>query len=128
MLPFKPQQRGETFKAPQGVERLNMSAEKKKEDPLGKAAWQAIKDAIKGDRKHGWGVDDSMQVIESLIAEDGPDGYAPSDRCLELIRSVVNPSAFRQQLESKEVNLLDKPKKAERRKASLAKLADEYGD
>jgi hypothetical protein len=47
---------------------------------------------------------------------------------LELIRSVVNPSAFRQQLESKEVNLLDKPKKAERRKASLAKLADEYGD
>ena len=67
------------------------------------AMGQAITAAIGGDKKHGWGIDDSVEVIETLIAEDAPDGYAPSDELMSLIREVVNPSQFRQKLEAEKM-------------------------
>ena len=60
----------------------------------------AVMGQVGSDRKHGWGVDDSCVVIESLIAEVLPEGETPSDEMMKLIKLVVNPSAFRQRLES----------------------------
>jgi hypothetical protein len=92
---------------------------------LGKAFVQSITSAIGGDKDHGWGIDDSCEVIETLIAEDGPDGYAPSEALMSYIKRVVNPSQFRQQLESAEQ--LNKSVKAEKRKAGLDSLLKSFG-
>lgn len=67
---------------------------------LAKAFAECVRAAIGGDKAHGWGIADSAEVIETLIAEDAPEGYAPSDECMKLIREVINPSQFRQKLEA----------------------------
>lgn len=60
---------------------------------------EAVKAAIGEDRNHGWGVDDSCEVIETLIAEEMGEGKVPSEELMRFIKMVVNPSAFRQKLE-----------------------------
>ena len=59
----------------------------------------AVKAAIGDNREHGWGVEDSAEVIETLIAAEMPEGIVPSDELMKHVRKVINPSAFRQQLE-----------------------------
>ena len=104
----------------------------------GKALWAvliSIVDArIAGDRKHGWVADDSMPVIEGLVAEDASLSkcgdvakFTLSDEALAMIKAVVNPSGFRQQLEDpKGLNRLDKSEN--KRGGSLKNLEAQYGD
>jgi hypothetical protein len=99
----------------------------KKSDKLGKVFVEAIKGAIGGNRQHGWGQADSMDVIDAVVAEDAADApagkYSISDEARPFIERVINPSACRQWLESKEVNLLDKAKEPARGRVSgLSKL------
>ncbi len=79
-----------------------------------------------GDNKqHGWGIDDSLAVIESVIAEDCEIAGAgtahtacPSEEAMALIKQFINPSAFRQTIEGK---LLAEP--VRRDKKASVKLA-----
>ena len=79
---------------------------------------------INNDRKHGWGIDDSLAVIESVIAEDcdlageAASKACPSEEAVALIKQFINPSAFRQTIEG---ILLDEPEKKE--KKSTVKLS-----
>lgn len=78
---------------------------------LSKEFWNIVKSQIDGNRKHGWGKDDSMAVVETLIMADHAvitKNKAASVELLFFIDKVVNPSAFRLVLESKAVALLDK--------------------
>lgn len=65
---------------------------------------QTVKSQINGDKKHGWGVEDSLEVIIALIAEETgatvADLKEASAKLIEEIRLVVNPSQFRQRLET----------------------------
>ncbi len=89
---------------------------------------QVIKSQLNGDKNHGWGADDSMAVIDAVVAKDAelsPKGtlaekYTLSDEALDLVRAVVNPSAFRQILEAKK--LLNPPKKGESTRGSVKDL------
>jgi len=86
---------------------------------------------IAGDKSHGWGNADSMAVIESIVAEDAAlsDGdvkqFTLSEEAMKLIAIVVNPSAFRQQLESKDDGRLTKVEG--KRAGSLKSLKAEFG-
>lgn len=68
---------------------------------------KAVKGCVAGDRKHGWGVDDSLEVILALIADengsDVKDIKEASPDLVKHIRMVINPSAFRQTLETKKI-------------------------
>ncbi len=55
---------------------------------------QAVKDCIGGNLDHGWGIEDSMAVIEALFQKATGDVLSNEHR--EMIKSVVNPSAARQ--------------------------------
>lgn len=101
---------------------------------LGKALWavlQATIDAqIGGNKDHGWGAKDSLAVIENIVAEDAALSkcgdvvkYSLSDEAMRMIAEVINPSAFRQQLEkAKRLN-----KSENVRKAGLDALGEEFG-
>ncbi len=103
----------------------------------GKALWaeliRVVDERIAGDRDHGWVADDSMPAIEALVAKDAEMSKASdvakftlSDEAMAIIKAVVNPSGFRQQLEAKDgLNRLDKSDS--KRGGSLKKLAAEYG-
>lgn len=82
---------------------------------------------INGDKKHGWGVNDSLAVIVALISNETGEAYGEKDKdgnvfgaeLIAKIKEVVNPSQFRQKLES--ANLLDKsPDKAAKVESMLA--------
>jgi hypothetical protein len=66
---------------------------------------EAVLAQIGGDKNHGWGLEDSFSVIDSLC--DIEPEAAP------FIREVINPSAFRQVLEKRE--LLNKAPESGRR-------------
>lgn len=105
---------------------------------LPKALWAAMLAAvdlqINGDRKHGWGGEDSFVVIEAIVAEDASlaegaaKNYTLSEPASKLIRLWINPSAARQNLE-KDTDLgkarLDVVEN--KRKGSLKGLAAEFG-
>ncbi len=55
---------------------------------------QAVKTAINGDMNHGWGVDDSMSVIQKLYLKATGEEMTAEHR--EMVKSVVNPSQARQ--------------------------------
>lgn len=74
---------------------------------------QAVKAQIGGDKHHGWGADDSFAVIDSLC-EVEPEAEP-------FIRAVINPSAFRQVLESQKL-LNEKPKDQKGRRGGVAAL------
>lgn len=87
----------------------------------------SILEQIGSNREHGWGQDDSLNVIETVIAEDASEfaggcrtllaaqmsgsvdplelcheqyaRYTLSDTAKSLIKSMINPSAARNQLE-----------------------------
>lgn len=74
---------------------------------------ESLADIIGNDKNHGWGVDDSLIVIESIVAQDAENEierlakagkpanlYTLSDGAKALIKKVINPSAFRQFLEA----------------------------
>ena len=90
---------------------------------LQEVAKAAVIAAIGGDKNHGWGVDDSVEVIESILAEDASlapadllaNKYTPSEEAMSLVKQFINPSAFRQILEGK---LLAEPVKKDK-KASV---------
>lgn len=63
----------------------------------------AIKTAINGDKNHGWGANDSLAVIMAVIAEETGTSKEDLQGIEPLIKAVINPSAFRQTLESKGV-------------------------
>ena len=87
---------------------------------LGKALWTKAKEVIdmqiNGDRKHGWGVKDSMAAIEEVVALDAElskaesvQKFTLSDEALRIVEFFVNPSACRQKLEDpKGLNRLDR--------------------
>ncbi len=103
----------------------------------GKALWAtlvSIIDAqIAGNRKAGWGQADSLAVIEGVVAEDASlskaasvQQFTLSDEALLIIGNVVNPSAFRQQLEDpKGLNRLDKVEG--KRTGTIKGLMAEFG-
>lgn len=66
-----------------------------------KTMLERTKARIGGNKDHGWGEADSMDVIEHVINEEMPDGYVISEEALGIIALQVNPSAQRQRLESK---------------------------
>jgi hypothetical protein len=57
----------------------------------------SVKATIGGNKNHGWGADDSMAVIKALYASEV--GSEMDDVLAGFIKKVVNPSAFRQELE-----------------------------
>lgn len=64
----------------------------------------AVAARIKGNKEHGWGNEDSLAVILALIADNAGCEIKEleDDKAFSgAIRSVINPSAFRQKLESK---------------------------
>lgn len=69
---------------------------------------ESVKAQINDDRQHGWGIEDSRNVIVDVICEDASahneekpeQAYSPSKEAVELMARVINPSAFRQRLES----------------------------
>ena len=64
---------------------------------------QTVKNRINGDKNHGWGVDDSVEVIMAVVATETGTEVKDIESIRGLIKAVVNPSAFRQQLETKEL-------------------------
>lgn len=70
----------------------------------------AVKEAIGGDMNHGWGIEDSMAVIEALFQK--ATGEVMTDEHREMVKSVVNPSAARQAFAK--AGLLSKETKKER--------------
>ena len=60
---------------------------------------ELIRDQINGDKGHGWGVDDSLAVIEGMVdyarTLDCPFGEIRS-----YVKWAINPSAARQSLEA----------------------------
>jgi len=62
------------------------------------AAKAAVEARVAGDKNHGWGADDSMAVIAAIWESEV--GEAMPSEAAGRIREVVNPSAFRQKLES----------------------------
>ncbi len=99
-----------------------------------KAFWDTVKHQISGNRKHGWHQKDSMAVIDAVVAEDAAQAggsakdYSLSQTATELINEVVNPSAMRQKLESKDVNMLDKSEVKERKRSIMAGMAKEFSE
>ena len=88
----------------------------------------SIATQIGGDRQHGWRQADSMAVIEDILAEVADDfnstesgGQELREAVLTGINQLVNPSACRQWLESK-----DQLAKSEGRKSKNAKLFAEF--
>lgn len=61
----------------------------------------AIKGQINGNKQHGWGVNDSYNVMLSIIAnETGAEkNDIDNEEFGKLIKSLINPSQFRQLLE-----------------------------
>ena len=55
---------------------------------------QAVKQAINGDKNHGWGKEDSMLVIQALFLKATGEEMSAEHRAM--VGSVVNPSAARQ--------------------------------
>lgn len=90
----------------------------------------AVDGQIAGDKAHGWGNKDSIAVIESIVAEDAALSsgdvrqFTLSDEALAFIAAVVNPSAFRQQLESKADGRLTKVEA--KRVGSLKNLVNQF--
>lgn len=67
-------------------------------NPYEKALWKAVKAQVGMNREHGWGQADSMAAITEILTEE--IGDKPDAMLLAAIDHVVNPSAFRQKLES----------------------------
>lgn len=93
---------------------------------LREVAQGAVISQIGSNKDHGWGVDDSLAVIDIIVAEDASnaaeqggtlDKYTLSEEATRWIRKVINPSACRQGLESE--GLLNK---SEVRKVKAEKL------
>jgi hypothetical protein len=101
----------------------------------GKALFASFNDAVNtqiaGDKAHGWGNKDSLAVVEAIVSKDAElsEGdvtkYTLTDEALQFIGVVINPSAFRQQLESKDDGRLTKVEA--KRVGSLKNLASEFG-
>jgi hypothetical protein len=107
---------------------------------LNKAFIESVKAQIGDDRQHGWGVEDSKHVIEDVIAEDAtleiarllkegkkPETYSPSENAMALVKKVINPSAYRQELEKAKkpdgkggwTTILAKSEKSKREKQTM---------
>ena len=90
---------------------------------------ESIAAQIDGNRQHGWGQTDSMEVINDLLSEFAPtwaepqseDRKAVIEAVLAGINQLVNPSACRQWLESK-----DQLAKSEGRKSKSNKLFADF--
>lgn len=66
---------------------------------------KSVSKQINGDRKHGWGAKDSLNVVREIFADEV--GEQPDEETvMKWIGYVINPSAFRQVLEKE--NQLDK--------------------
>lgn len=81
--------KGESTPEPAKVAKVN---------PYMAALWKTVKAQVGQNREHGWGQADSMVAIKAILAEE--IGSDPDAMLLEAIDHVVNPSAFRQKLES----------------------------
>ena len=80
----------------------------------GKAVLQsAIATRINGNKDHGWGVDDSTEVILLVVANETGCEAADLEDIRPLIRSMVNPSQARQILET--AKLLNETPKGSRK-------------
>jgi hypothetical protein len=80
---------------PTARERKQMKAQEKFQEQ--------IKTQINGDKNHGWGADDSVAVILAVVAEETGTDVSDLSGIIPLIKAVVNPSQFRQSLESKSI-------------------------
>lgn len=63
------------------------------------AAKQAIKAQVEKNAKKGWGNDDSLRVIIAVIANETGANISELGEIGEIIKPLINPSAFRQSLE-----------------------------
>lgn len=70
-----------------------MPQEQKREN-MKEAYQNAVKNAIGGNKDHGWGKEDSMLVIQALYLKATGEEMTPEHKAM--VASVVNPSAARQ--------------------------------
>jgi len=82
---------------------------------LNEAFQNAVKSRIGGNKKHGWGNDDSVEVILAVVAEETGTDKADLQNLLPFIKVIVNPSSFRQALES--TGVLEKTESGKRSSA-----------
>lgn len=87
----------------------------------------AVKAQVGGNTQHGWGLDDSLEVIMAVIAnENGSERKDYKDSELEkLIRRVINPSQYRQTIEGTEAEVKEGKAllvKQESRKSKVEKM------
>ena len=65
----------------------------------------SVETQINSDKQHGWGAKDSLNVVRDILAEFASEYTAAQPEIIEAvdtaISKVINPSAFRQKLESK---------------------------
>jgi hypothetical protein len=76
-----------------------------KSTPAQIAAFATLR-RINGNRNHGWGAKDSLFILAAIWLSE--TGDAMSDEIEAQFLRYINPSAMRQYLESKKINLLDK--------------------
>lgn len=73
---------------------------------------------INKDKDHGWGVEDSLAVvIDLLIDETGSEEIRENKELVAAVKEVINPSQFRQKLES--AKILNKSKTKDEKVESL---------
>jgi len=83
----------------------------------------AVKARINGNKQHGWGVEDSYAAILAVVAAETGSEVKDLDtpEFGHIIKAVINPSQFRQSLESNGV--LDKSE-GKKQNATLKGLMD----
>lgn len=80
----------------------------------------AVKAQIGGNKEHGWGIADSSAVIDQIIAnfhEKVMENKGATGEMMQAIEEVINPSQFRQKLES--AKILTKGESKRERKENL---------
>lgn len=105
---------------------------------LGIERAHAIKARINGDKNHGWGIDDSAEVIDAIVAKDAemgieallaakkdPKSWSLSEEAMGLIKGMINPSQVRQKFET--AGFLAESKREKKNKAEDAALAEIMG-
>jgi hypothetical protein len=88
-----------------------LDKERQKHMTNNEAFTAGVKATINGNKEHGWGVEDSVNVIGDILANETGADKKDLEPLLALIKPLINPSAFRQVLESKKILNESKGKK-----------------
>lgn len=84
-----------------------------------KAYQEAVLAQINGNKEHGWGQADSLAVIKAIVKD--ATGKELAGEAEAQVKSLINPSQFRQILEDQKV-LNESPKGSKRVKAAFTQF------